>query len=100
MRRKLNQFVRPVNAVKQRGQGGSDPKVQAASELLAFDETKPMLAARIYSPSAIKHYDDSDPRFKGKANSVENIYLPAQETPAPRNGIVQILNWLTTGRMV
>lgn len=99
MRRKLNQFSRPVSAVKQRGQGGSDPKVQNTSEILALDESKPMLAVRIYAPSSIKHYDDSDPRFEGKANSVENIYHPAQEMPPPRSGIMQALNWLFQGRM-
>lgn len=98
MRKQLNPFSGPGKVYTPRAVGGSVPKVQAASEGIA-SAGAPMAASRIYAAPALAHYDESDPRFEGKANNVENIYLPAAEKPEPRSGVAQIFNWLLNGRM-
>lgn len=101
LRRSQSQFnIRDKKSGPKGTVGGAKPVVQASAEALADRPDIPMLAARIYSPPSMKHYDDSDPRFAGKSDMVENIYLPAETVQeAPRSGIMQIFNWLTKGRM-
>lgn len=97
MRKTLFPFDRHTNVAERKSIGGARPKIQAAAEAIAHVAPM-MLAARIYAPGAMQHYDDSDPRFTGKSDNVENIYLPAPIVPqAPRSGIAQMFNWLTTG---
>lgn len=80
--------------------GGAKPVVQATAEKIAANQSAPMLASRIYAPPSMELYDDSDPRFDGKANNVENIYHPAEQViEQPRAGLVQIFNWLFKGVM-
>jgi hypothetical protein len=83
--------------------GGARLQVQQTAEALAVSESnKPTVAARIYSPPALKSYDESDPRYEGKSDAVENIYLPSQFTTneaRPRSGIQQIFNWLLKGKL-
>lgn len=95
MRKSLMPFRAPGKVSIPKGVGGAKPIVQQTSESVAG--TLPMLAARIYAPGAMKHYDDSDPRFEGKSDAVENIYQPAPVEEKPRSGVMQILSWLTTG---
>lgn len=99
MRKTLNPFNIRTRVSDAKSIGGARPIVQATSIALASGNV-PMLAARIYAPGATMLYDDSDPRFEGKSDNVENIYLPAAvETQTPRSGIAQAINWLFTGRM-
>lgn len=101
LKRSQSQFnVRTKDVSRPVSIGGSRPIVQATAEKIAESQAKPMLASRIYAPPAMKLYDDSDPRFDGKANNVENIYHPASEVvEQPRAGIMQIFNWLFKGEM-
>lgn len=102
MTRRQSQFkVKPAQFASKGAVGGARPIVQATAEGIASNQAAPMLAARIYSSPSLKHYDDSDPRFVGKSDNVENIYLPAEtvaESPK-RAGIAQIFNWLFKGEM-
>lgn len=92
----MKPFFAP-RTVSQQTQGGARAGVQAASD--AMRDANPMsLTARIYAPTSIKNFDQDDPRYAGKSDNVENIYLPANESK-PRSGLAQIMNWLTTGRM-
>jgi len=87
----LNPFPR-APYVAPKSQGGARPGVQAASEATRAGGT---LASSIYAAPAIQNFDQTDPRYDGKSDNVENVYLAAPE--APRSGIAQIWNWLTTG---
>jgi len=83
--------------------GGAKAYVQDTSEaLVAAPSDKPAIASRIYSPPSLSNFDESDPRYQGKSDAVENIYLPsrfaATETK-PRSGFQQLLNWLTKGEL-
>lgn len=81
---------------KQETQGGARAGVQAASEAL---DAGGMLISRIYAPPSIVNFDQSDPRYAGKSDVVENVYQPAQDPKAPRSGFQQMVNWLLKGEL-
>lgn len=96
--RRLKQSI-GGNEVTQKSVGGSRPMVQAASEKLAGSGA-PTLVSRMYAAPALQHFDDSDPRYGGKSDVVENVYLPEPIIPEPpRPGIQQIFNWLFKGTL-
>lgn len=76
--------------------GGARPGVQQASEQFSAGG---MLASRVYAAPALPSYDQSDPRYDGKSDNVENIYLVANDPPKQRSGITQMLNWLFKGEL-
>lgn len=99
-RKSLNPFN--VGAANIRGRssiGGSTPRVQNAAESTADNSNFPMAASRIYASPSMQNYDSSDPRYMGKSDNVENIYLPAPEPQKPRSGLMQVLNFIFTGEM-
>lgn len=92
----LTAFAPLLRAPTRKALGGAKPKVQTTADLLV-ETGAPMLVARIYASSSMRNME-SDPRYDRKTNTVENIYLPAQET-VTRSGVQQIWNWLTKGRL-
>lgn len=91
---RLNPFPR-AKFVAQQSLGGARAGVQRASEEFRSGMS---LADSIYAPPSIANFDQTDPRYAGKSDNVENVYLPAPAAPAmPRSGLAQVWNWLTTG---
>jgi hypothetical protein len=84
-----------------RSVGGSRPHVQRVSDAMSQNETVPQTVSRIYAAPAQTLDTGTDPRYPAKDTQIENIYLPSalpQDRKA-RSGILQIANWLFTGRM-
>jgi len=90
----MKTFLRGVSLPAPKSLGGAKSGVQQASETF---QSGLSLVNSIYAPPAIANFDQTDPRYGGKSDNVENIYLPAKDPVAPRSGIAQIFNWLTTG---
>lgn len=82
--------------------GGSRPAVEKTAYDLASNESVPFIASRIYAPPAQQMGDsDFDPRYPAKDSQVENLYFPSAlpQEQKKRSGVVQVLNWLFTGKM-
>lgn len=78
--------------------GGARPAVEKTARAME-DSNAPMLVARMYAPASVAHYDESDPRFRGNSEQVENLYLQPNEKPRPRSGLAQVFNWLMNGEL-
>jgi hypothetical protein len=98
MKKSVSPFQTASQIKDRQSIGGSNPRVQNASEAMQ-DESVPFLATRIYASPALRLYDDTDPRFDGKSTAVENIYWPASVEEKRPSGVKQLWNWLTTGRL-
>jgi len=79
-----------------RPQGGSRPEVQASADALQ-ESSRPSIASRIYAPAAVRNYDQDDPRYDGKSDAVENIYLKPSATPQAKRGFFDKLKDLFNG---
>jgi hypothetical protein len=82
-----------------RSQGGSQSALEVAHQKVQENYSGPGVAARIYAPVSVVNMDQTDPRYAGKSDNVENIYMPAPVVEKPRSGVQQIFSWLLTGRM-
>lgn len=99
MRRRAGIEFQAAGFKAPQSQGGARNGVEARSQI-AQDEPASMNATRIYQSQSVRNFDTSDPRYVGKSDQVENIYLAAPEVAnKPRSGIAQIFNWIVNGRL-